>query len=620
MPTTIKINPPKPKVGDNIAFKIEDGAEANRWTWTVGPSGDKPIIEDHTGEPEFKWPSEGQEPGEYLVTVTLHHDDDQLERLEDGFILQAAAQQNSGAAEASAPPPPDTRRRPIPVTLQRSQNPETEDIALWATILRSTKGLSFERYYSAMQELLCPTKDKGGEKRGSGNALAQTREDLREELNVIRSLPFNDADAYRLLKVATEAFVLANVQSLGDIAFTKEDAKKVSQRLGTVLNQDALKDLLDNYLVADKRRPKLHYLPYLGLVRDKLKDQRIKAPVASSIPGWQAFPQGCEGILEDRLTRPLLIELIWSYWQEEGMLVQTMNTISRRFQNIRGPSERDPLANLEIDPLRPLNNLLWGYIQDEQHRLTLRRRTYEYDHHYGINLQGRAVGNLHPADTRSKFLEAFHSLLYLATLFYQQDDDTTVVADGFPLMNALRDVHMILSEGAHNQFGDLPSTARQEMLVQQWLLARPEFREFLPTRVMVAYPELWMDRVDAMKALQGWTDTSVLHFRNLAQYGEPLLLSIRYGGWSKDNLALQATNWARFWRQEIQGYIYAYRTVTGVDLSAEITDSPHATGRNLPPAIHLQRQLEQQRRGALPAGTPAAELQLPARSRGRLPR
>ena len=46
----------------------------------------------------------------------------------------------------------------------------------------------------------------------------------------------------------------------------------------------------------------------------------------------------------------------------------------------------------------------------------------------------------------------------------------------------------MLAQGAHNQFGDLPSTARQEMLMQQWLLARPEFREFLPTRIMVAVP------------------------------------------------------------------------------------------------------------------------------------
>ena len=116
------------------------------------------------------------------------------------------------------------------------------------------------------------------------------------------------------------------------------------------------------------------------------------------------------------------------------------------------------------------------------------------------------------------------------------------------MLNALKEVHLILSQGAHNQFGDLPSTARIEMLMQQWLLARPEFREFLPTRIMVAYPEPWMDRVDAMKKLQGWTDTSVLHFRNLAIFGEQVLLSIRYGALERSFEPVQALNWARFWR------------------------------------------------------------------------
>ena len=152
------------------------------------------------------------------------------------------------------------------------------------------------------------------------------------------------------------------------------------------------------------------------------------------------------------------------------MLVQTMNAISLRFQNRRGPAEVDPLAELAIDPLRPLSNLLWGYIQDEQHRLTLARRVYEYDHEYGLTLVGQAVPRVRGADTRSRFLEAFHNLLHRASIFYKEDDDTTMIADPFPVLNALRDVHLLLSEGAHNQYGDLPWTARQEMLMQQWLL------------------------------------------------------------------------------------------------------------------------------------------------------
>jgi hypothetical protein len=69
-------------------------------------------------------------------------------------------------------------------------------------------------------------------------------------------------------------------------------------------------------------------------------------------------------------------------------LVQTMNAIALRFQN-RRLSDRDPLANPEIDPIRPLNNLMWGYIQDDQHRLTLQRRSFEYDHHYGLRRRRR---------------------------------------------------------------------------------------------------------------------------------------------------------------------------------------------------------------------------------------
>ena len=276
------------------------------------------------------------------------------------------------------------------------------------------------------------------------------------------------------------------------------------------------------------------------------------------------------------------------------MLVQTMNAISLRFQNIRAHRGHDPLAMLEIDPLRPLNNLIWAHIQDEQHRLSMLRRVYEYDHHYGLTLQGRAVPALRPADSRSKFLETFHNLLYLCSIFFKEDDDTTVKADGFPVLNAIKDVHLLLSQGAHNQFGDLPSTARQEMLIQQWLLARPEFREYIPTRIMVAYPEPWMDRVDDMKSIQGWSDSSTMHFHNLAVFGEQALLSIRFGAWNTVNDPVHAANWARYWRPELQGYYYAYQAVTGVDLTAEITSAQRAELRYLQPSVHLANRLAQQ--------------------------
>jgi hypothetical protein len=489
----------------------------------------------------------------------------------------------------------------VRVALQRSANRITSDVPLWHVIRRSARALSFDNYLAFIDGLLCgpPRETLGAEK--------------FDRLRCRRFLPFNDADAYRLLKVATEAFVLVNCDVAGRLdldgqEFSDAEADEILQRIdagemsGEEMNKLWRSGLHDARIpgVDDNGKPlPIKTLLYLKLIRDKLPHVRIKLDGIFRDPEGALERQAdrCFGILREKLVRPCLLELIWSYWHEEGMLVQTMNAISLRFQNLRGPGEQNPLAFLEIAPLRSLNNLLWGYLQDEQHRLSLGRRANEYAYEYGFTLQGKAVPPLRPADSRSKFLEAFHNLLYLTAIFYKEDDDTTVKADGFPLLNALREVHFVLAEGAHNQFGDLAATARQEMLIQQWLLARPEFREFLPTRLMVDYPEPWMDRVDAMKHLQGWTDVSIYHFNQLAVYGEQILLSVRYGDWSKAVDPAHAANWARSWRGEVQGYMHAYRAVTGVDVTAEVTDVRQAANRNLQPSVHLARRLATQPRG-----------------------
>jgi hypothetical protein len=264
------------------------------------------------------------------------------------------------------------------------------------------------------------------------------------------------------------------------------------------------------------------------------------------LPRWTTGAAGTvRSALESRLVRPMFVELIWSYWHEEGMLVQAANAITLRFQNRRQPGGgRDPLAGMDLDPLRPMSNLLWGYVQDLPHWLTIPRRAYEYDHHYGLRLEGRAVPPLDPADSRSQFVAAFHELLYRACQFYREDDNTIVKADPFPMLNVLKDLHVVLSEGAHNQYGDLPSTARAEMLMQMYLLGRPEIREFLGGRTMVAYPETWMDRVDSVKRMMGWSDVSVIQFHDLATFGELLLLSIRYGHWLAQHDPTEAATWA----------------------------------------------------------------------------
>ena len=493
-------------------------------------------------------------------------------------------------------PNPPKAPRQVQVSMRRAEVDPTPDQALWVVIRNSAEALGFDNYANFIEPIMCGQQ---GPLRGRS---------LFRQVNQQVRLTFPDAEPYRLLKVATEVFMMANTgvvigetdqedipaTELGNPVFgpLTSEALAEEEQLRLLRSTDASPTVAQqwtSYLerVMDHRGQiaPIETIPYLyNIVQYKLGEVPIN-------PADAYGARRCYGILQSKLTRPVLLELIWNYWLEEGMLVQTTNAMSWRFQNRRGPQDRDPLALVEIDPLRGLNNLLWGWVQDEEHRLTIPRRAYEYDHEYGLKLIGKAVPAVRGADSRSRFLECFHTLLMLCSVFYKEDDDTTVVADGFPVLNALRDVHLVLTQGSHNQYGDLPWTARQEFLMQQWILARPEMREFLPRRIMVDYPEPWMDSVETMKFLQGWTDTSILHFRDMAIFGEKILLSIRFGKWTDEIHPENAANWARYWRPEVQGYMYAYRAATGVDLAAvTVTGQINATL----PAVLLQQRLPQQ--------------------------
>ncbi len=468
-----------------------------------------------------------------------------------------------GSFRVSGPGPdgafPVAATAPLSVNLQRSESLLTGDQPLWVAIRATTRAIGFDNYDRFITRVLCEEID-----------VPERVRHCRGGADLLHGV-----DAYQLLRTATEAFLLVNC----GVAIRMEDYNQDEERGrlgGRDFSHRQISDLLTSYLGNG-------ILPYLDRVTAGLRSGRNESPF-------------CSDSIPNDLLAPCLIELIWSYWHEEGMLVQAINAVSLRFQNKRGPGDREPLANFELHPLRPLTNLLWGYIQDEDHRLTVARRAYEYEHHYGLGLVGKAVPKLRSADRRSKFLEAFHGLLHQAALFYERDANTTIIADGFPLLNALREVHMILAEGAHNQFRDLPWTARVEMLVQQWLLARPEMREFLGGRAMVPYAEPWMVQVESLKRLQGWPDTPVTPFHDLAVHGEQIVLSIRYGDWSAVNDQDQARNWVRYWRPEIQRYLHAYQAATGVDLAATSQDKQAGLQINAtPPSVLLQQRAAQQR-------------------------
>ncbi len=488
--------------------------------------------------------------------------------------------------------------RPLAVQLTRTHVEWTSDELLWRVIKDRSKAVQFNVYKDFIDRVLLRALGNREKKQGDEGQWGAL-ERLVDRVN-----------AYDVLKVATELFLMVECGLVPNR--DTEELEKLFKKLEVPSGQTLLaqiehppgghgrydrdtRELRRHYLERLSSSPQSKVLPYYALIIQRLEDLPPK-------PGLVAHASYDYGILHDAAVSPPMIELIWSYWHEQGMLVQSMAAIAARFQNRRMGSP-DPLASLNLDPLRGANNLLWGWIQEEGDRLTVRRRAYEYDHEYGLSLFGRAVPQIDGADSRSKFLRCFHELLGLCVKFYEADDDTTVMADPFPVLNALKEVHMVLAEGAHNQFGDLPWTSRVEMMMLEWILARPEFREFLGGRPMVPYAEDWMDRVDSMRQLEGWGDTSVSQFRDLGVYGERVLLSIRYGNWMTSSTSAQAANWARIWREDIQIYIHAYRTVTGVDLTAEPVDAQGAQARIRQPSDYL-RQQEAARTRQLPAGAP----------------
>jgi hypothetical protein len=466
----------------------------------------------------------------------------------------------------------------VEVTMNRAKVPVTKDEILASVIRASTNQLSVNEYFDFMDHVFVTVRPTP--------KLSPEHEEIAKVLQIpIDPFLLASVDAYRVLTLATDLFVLSNCGVIRGKPLeldTAEEEARFGHHLPKTLHQ-MWKDYLEPLPVGHGRE--LDVLPYLNLIRRKLGDISTVRSGASSLIDRQA------GLVQDKLLHPPMLELIWCYWIEESMAVQAFNAISRRFQNLRTSGERDPLAALEIDSLRSVSNLLWSWTQDEQSRLSVLRRAHEYDHEYGFTLHGKAVADLRTAERRSKFLESFHTLLWRASQFYRADDNTTVHADAFALLNAIKETHYILSQGAHNQFPNIATTARIEMLTQLWILSRPEMREFLGSRVMVAYPEPWMDRVDTVKQLKGWSDTSAVHFRDLAVFGEQILLHIRYGAWSIINDPDSAANWARYWRAEVQGYIHAYRAATGVDLSAEVTEQRAAESRFVAPSVHLRNRL-----------------------------
>ena len=208
----------------------------------------------------------------------------------------------------------------LAVTMRRAEVVPTADQALWAIIRRSTNALSFEHYCRFMERVLC------GEDAAGDAGLS----DRQRALIRYKSLPFPDVEAYRLLKVATEVFMMINCGAdLADLD-PDFDLTAESRRFNRTLQAGEIRrqwlDYLRGERVHDAPGKFIETLPYLGIIRMKLRD--VPIVTTREVRGEDEAAAACYGILAEKLSRPCFLELIWSYWHEEGMLVQTLNAIS----------------------------------------------------------------------------------------------------------------------------------------------------------------------------------------------------------------------------------------------------------------------------------------------------
>ncbi|WP_433968358.1 hypothetical protein [Tunturiibacter gelidiferens] len=211
----------------------------------------------------------------------------------------------------------------VGVTLHRTSSDPTLDQALWVAIRDRTQAISFNRYREFLNRVLMWEE---------GEILPEPIERRMRDLGA----HLHGVTAYDFLKFATEAFLLleCGVRIGRRAERDRFDPGEGTERLGEPFTREQMAMRLREYLGNSSQ------LPYITRVVEA-------AFPALEKKGWS------DRLVTSRINEPCLIELFHTYWLEEGMLMQTMNAIALRFQNVRMSSDRDPLTNMELDPLRP---------------------------------------------------------------------------------------------------------------------------------------------------------------------------------------------------------------------------------------------------------------------------
>ena len=226
------------------------------------------------------------------------------------------------------------------------------------------------------------------------------------------ALPFPNVDRYRVLKAATEVFLMTHCGvDLDD--FSRVDLDEESRRLNRTVTPGDLEAQMRDYLdrVAAGDGEFLDVLPYLGLIRRQLGDVAIVGVDEDEGEATEI----CSGILAEKLQHPCFLELLRDYWLDEGRPRARDQRHhaggSRTGRPARGGATRWPAWTSTRCARSTTCSGAWSRTSSTGSRRV--RRAYEYDHEYGLALASRPGPPVRGADSRSRFMEAFHNLLSL---------------------------------------------------------------------------------------------------------------------------------------------------------------------------------------------------------------
>lgn len=590
---TLKVSPSKINLGGkvNIQLTADDG-ETLGGTYTISIKNDSATLDmeldtvslDNTARSfDGSFDTTGHQLGKY--TIGVKEGANEIQRHEFDVVEPL-----------------------VHVSLKSEATPYTKDQIVWMAIRGGAKSASYSGFNTFVENLFSDTYTAFGNK-AIENSFKYSH---------IQPSDYGWQNTYPFIKAAATLYMeRAKIKD----AITTELVGDEKRRIGDGgINESQLKNDLVDYL-GSTVPTELSSLPYLQRVIQRVSSELLKSINESTGVGNSRITGDftCE-YLRQRLQRPPMYDLIWSYWMSLAGLTETMNAVVDCYR--RKSNERTALlSDVRFDLLRPIGNLLSGYARDTEIPITHEEYLVELQAQYGLMLPEHAELDIQGMQSDTSFLGALHNVIGGSGKLLRDRLNKTLDVDTHSLGRILGNMNVRLAMGAHNQLWEVTRRIRRDMLVQQWILSRPEVTEFLRVPAMVDMREGWMSALAAYRdrknqqsrsasrsgnygSVSGNSSQSALvvqQFHRLACKSEIMVLGARWGGWSnEDMVGKSAEGWLNEVQHDIKDYISDYREVTRlVNLDVETAD---------PQALALREMQPLQFLGSQAGGTAARQL------------